>query len=296
MRTPIEFLTIGLLVLATAVSCTRAVDQNHSAAVSSSKAADGSQRAANLTTANQPTADEPVVPTEPALPTKDDPRDRDGPLRVALVTGGHAFDVPNFYQLFRQLPGIDAYPQHIEHFASSTAEVRDAYDAAVFYGMDRGVPEDDGPHFAGKPKAAIERLVERGQGVVVLHHALLAWEKWDLWNQLIGFDNRNFKYKEGLHLNVEVADDKHAITRGLETFAIVDEGYILHGDYDGKGDLLLTVDHENAMEHVAWARQHGKCRVFCLALGHDNEAWTNPDFQRILSRGIAWSAGHHVDN
>ena len=42
-----------------------------------------------------------------------------GSLRVAVVTGGHAFDVPNFHRLFRQLPGIDAYPQHLEHFASS---------------------------------------------------------------------------------------------------------------------------------------------------------------------------------
>jgi type 1 glutamine amidotransferase len=209
-----------------------------------------------------------------------------------VVTGGHAFDVPNFYQLLRELPDVDAYPQHLEHFASSSPQTRDAYDAVVFYGMDRGVPEDDGPRFAGEPNAAIQRLVERGQGIVILHHALLAWEKWDLWNQLVGFDNRNFRHKEGLHLNVEVADKKHAITQGLKALEIVDEGYILHGDYDGKGAVLLTVDHENAMDQVAWARQQGKCRVFCLALGHDDRAWSNPGFRKVLGRGIAWSAGH----
>lgn len=191
----------------------------------------------------------------------------------------------------RPIPSnVDAYPQHLEHFASSPEDVRDAYDAVVFYGMDRKVPSDDGPAFAGKPKAAIERLVQQGQGIVIVHHALLAWEEWDLWNQLIGFDVRHFKYKEGLNLNIEVSNDQHAITKGIQPFEIVDEGYILHGDYDGQGDLLLTVDHENAMKEVAWARQQGECHVFCLALGHDKQAWSNPGFREILAGGITWSA------
>ena len=246
MPARIRFLTIGLLVVLAALSC--------------SKAPDGDGRGPQ-------------------------------PLRVAVVTGGHSFDVPNFYKMLRQLPGVDAYPQHLEHFASSPPEIRDAYDAVLFYGMEGGAPVDDGPHFAGEPKAAIERLVERGQGIVILHHALLAWSKWDLWNQLAGFDNRNFKCKEGLHLKIEVADDKHPITQKLDAFEIVDEGYILHGDYDDKGRILLRVDHENAMDQVAWARQHGKCNVFCLALGHDNEAWSNSAFRDVLGRGIQWSAG-----
>jgi hypothetical protein len=217
-----------------------------------------------------------------------------GALRVALLTGGHAFDVPHFYQLFRQLPGMDAYPQHIYHFASSPEEIRDSYDALVFYGMDQGLPEEEGRRAAGNPRAAIERAVEQGQGIVILHHALLAWEKWDLWNQLIGFDNRNFRYKEGLELTVQVTDETHPITGGMGDFKIIDEGYVLHGDYDGRGTVLLTVDHEDAMPHVAWAREHDTCRVFCLALGHDNQAWTNPAFRSVLQNGIEWSAGQDV--
>jgi type 1 glutamine amidotransferase len=217
-------------------------------------------------------------------------------LRVAVVTGGHAFDVPNFYRLLRQLPGIDAYPQHLEHFASSPEEVRDAYDAVVFYGMDQGVPEEEGRRAAGNPRAAIQRIVEQGQGVVIMHHALLAWEKWDFWNDLIGFDNRNFRYKEGLDLNVQVADRAHPVNQGASGFKIIDEGYVLHGTYDDQGTVLLTVDHEDAMEQVAWAREHGECRVLCLTLGHDNQAWTNPAFRDTLARGIAWSAANQSAN
>jgi type 1 glutamine amidotransferase len=211
-------------------------------------------------------------------------------LRVAVLTGGHAFDVPNFYQLFRELSGVDAYPQHIEHFASSPEDVRDSYDVILFYGMDQNVPYEEGRRAGGNAKAAIERLADQGQGIVVLHHALLAWEKWDFWNQLIGFDNRNFRYKEGLDLQVRVTDDSHPGASGLEDFEVVDEGYVLHGEYDGQGNVLMTVDHEDAMEQVAWAREQGNSRVFCLTLGHDNEAWTNPAFRRVLSQAITWTA------
>ncbi len=208
----------------------------------------------------------------------------DAKLRVAVVTGGHAFDVPHFYQMLRKLPGIDAYPQHLEHFASSDVEVRDKYDAVIFYGMEQPLPAD------GKPKEALERLVEQGQGIVILHHALLAWKDWGLWNELIGYDNRNFAFKEGLELKVAVAKAGHPIIKGIDSLEIHDEGYKLHGTYDGQGNVLLTTDHQDAMPQVAWARQHEKSRVFCLALGHDDQAWTNPGFVKVLAQGVAWSA------
>jgi len=257
MLTPIARSTFVLLIAIAAAACAPPSDQNQ---------------------------------TTPAAGNTTDPN----ALRVAVVTGGHAFDVVNFHQLFRQLPGVDAYPQHIEHFASSPDEVRDAYDAVVFYGMGRGVPVEEGAHFEGKPKAALERIVAQGQGVVVLHHALLAWEEWDFWNQLIGFDNRNFSYKEGLDLKIAVSDDAHPITKGLSDFDTHDEGYDLHGEYDGQGTVLLTTEHDNAMPEVAWAREQGDCRVFCLTLGHDQQAWANAGFREILRRGIAWSAGGDV--
>jgi len=218
-------------------------------------------------------------------------------LKVAVVTGGHEFDVINFHRLFRRMPGIDAYPQHIEHFASSPEEIRDAYDVVLFYGMGRGgEPAGEGARYEGNPKAALQRIVDRGQGVVILHHALLAWEEWEYWNQLIGFDNRSFAYKEGLDLTIAIADDAHPVTEGLSDFDILDEGYDLHGEHDGEGAVLLTTEHKGVMPEVAWARQQGKCRIFCLALGHDNEAWTNDSFQEILRRGIAWSAGKLGDD
>ncbi len=254
MRTRIGLQIAAILVLAAAASCSRTTD--------SDPAASAVDRADGLS----------------------------GSIRLAVVTGGHPFDVPNFYRLFRELPGVDAYPQHLEHFASSPQAVRDAYDAILFYGMDQGVPEEAGRRATGNPKAAIQRVVAQRQGIVVLHHALLAWEEWEFWDQLTGFDNRNFRYKEGLRLKIAVADGQHPVTQGVDGFEIVDEGYVLHGKYDGQGTVLLTADHEDAMQQVAWAREQGKSRVLCLALGHDQQAWASAGFREILRRGISWAA------
>ena len=41
----------------------------------------------------------------------------DDSIKVAVVTGGHRFDVPNFHGLFRKLEGVDAFIQSLEDFA-----------------------------------------------------------------------------------------------------------------------------------------------------------------------------------
>jgi hypothetical protein len=41
-----------------------------------------------------------------------------------------------------------------------------------------------------------------------------------------------------------------------------------------------------------WARRHGKGRVFVTSLGHREDVWTNPVFQRIQTGGVNWALGH----
>jgi type 1 glutamine amidotransferase len=42
---------------------------------------------------------------------------------------------------------------------------------------------------------------------------------------------------------------------------------------------------------LAWARMHGKGRVFYTALGHRDDVWANPMFQSQLVGGIEWALG-----
>ena len=89
-------------------------------------------------------------------------------IRLAVVTGGHGFDLINLTRLLRELPGVDAYLQHMDDFTWAKDDVRDGYDAVMFYGMLKETPVDEGlPWYQGKPKRALERLGETGQGIIV---------------------------------------------------------------------------------------------------------------------------------
>lgn len=214
-------------------------------------------------------------------------------LKVAVVTGGHAFDLPPFYQMTRSLGGMDVYVQHLENFASSPVEVRDAYDTVVFYTMHVPVPEDEGPWFLGQQRSVIERLFERGQGVVVLHHSILAFSAWEFWDDVVGMSHRRtgekFRFTFGLDLTVRIVGEGHPITDGLESFQITDEGYRMD-DETVNGEVLLMAEHPDSMPIIGWTRKVGLSRVFCDQLGHDATAWDNPSFCEILRRGILWTA------
>ena len=103
------------------------------------------------------------------------------PIKTAVITGGHSFDLIEFHELFRSYPDLDVYIQHLEDFASSPQAVRDSYETLVFYFMPR-----EGPAEGGKPRRTLGRLAETGQGLVILHHALLAYPDWPLWAEVVG--------------------------------------------------------------------------------------------------------------
>ena len=212
------------------------------------------------------------------------------PIRVAVVTGGHSYDVPSFHGLFRQMPEVDAYIQHMDDFASSPEPVRDGYDVVLFYMMLLEGPSDEGlPWYAGKPAEAIAHLGSTRQGLLVLHHAVLAYPDSQVWQEVTGVDRHTFEYHIGETIHVDVSDAEHPVTAGLRGWGMTDETYIM--DEPGEGStVLLTVDHDKSMKSIAWARQHGESRVFCLQSGHDNDTWQSAGFREVLDRGIQWCA------
>lgn len=212
--------------------------------------------------------------------------------KTAVITGGHGFELIEFHQLFRSLSSLDVYIQHMEDFVSSPQETRDAYEALVFYFMPREGPTDEGqPGWRGKTKSALERLVESGQGLVVLHHAILAYPDWPLWAEVVGLENTGkFAYYHDQAMNVYPTEVAHPITAGLSPWSIVDETYDMADTGEGS-EVLLTTDHPKSMKTIAWTRSFGRSRVFCNELGHDHVAWEDPNFRTVLQRGILWSAG-----
>jgi hypothetical protein len=217
--------------------------------------------------------------------------DAANPVKAAAVTGGHAFDVVGFHELMRGLEGVDVYIQHMDDFCSSRQAVRDGYDVVLFYAMLMDGPSDTGlPGYAGKPETALGHLGEVEQGIVLLHHAILAYPQWPVWNEIVGIiDRRLDVYHHDQSLRIAVASAEHPVTQGVTDWAMVDETYAMQDAGQGS-KILLTVDHPDSMKTVAWTRHYGKARVFCYQLGHDNLGWSHPQFREVLTRGIRWAA------
>jgi hypothetical protein len=212
-------------------------------------------------------------------------------IQVAVVTGGHSYDVPNFHRLFRGLRDVEAYIQSLDDYASSPDEVREGYEVALFYFMPVEGPTDEGlPWYAGAPKRSLERLGTTQQGIFILHHAILAYPEWPLWADLVGIQDRSFDYHIGESVSITVADSDHAITQGLGGWEQVDETYEMAGAGEDSR-VLLTTDHPKSMPTIAWTREWGAARVFCFQLGHDNRGWAEPQFREVLRRGMLWCAG-----
>ena len=174
------------------------------------------------------------------------------PIKCAVITGGHGFDVLNLHRFFRGLPGVDAYIHHMDDFASSRASARDGYDVVLFYTMLMDGPTDDGgPWYAGRPKTALEHLSETEQGIYVLHHAILAYPQWPVWNEMVGIQDRSLGHHPEQTLRVEISNSEHPITTCLNAWAMADETYIM-GEPGADSDILLTADHPKSMRAIAW--------------------------------------------
>ena len=210
------------------------------------------------------------------------------PLKVAVIEGFHPFAVPQWHELFRALHGVDYYPQVIENWAIDWGKVRTAYDVLLFYNMNMSL---DGPAWLNEPlAAAIAQLGETPQGIVMLHHALLAYPDNATWSDVVGIPNRAFKYFPEQEYTLQpVTTAAHSITTGLQPAIFKDETYTMD-EPDATSQILFTVEHPKSMHAMGWTRTFKQSRVFCFQPGHDQLAWENPVFREILQRGIHWSA------
>ena len=226
-------------------------------------------------------------------------------VKVAIVTGHHEYDVINFQRMLRSFPDIDFYPQHLEDFILDDEEARSQYDVIAFYNYQQRTPSAMGDQFSKDIrveeelvdiKGPLEALGETGQGILMLHHALTAFPKWQYWLDICGMGNTTKAFQPGSksrtdqNLHIEVVDPHHPITRGMESWEMIDETYNFPDTGEGS-EILLRVDHLQSMSTIAWTRKHRDVRVFCLQSGHDNQTFSHLHFRKILGRGVHWLAG-----
>ena len=165
-----------------------------------------------------------------------------------------------------------------------TAERIARYDVVLFYGSGQNfeTPEQE---------KGLCDFVRGGGGYAGIHSASDSFKKSDAYWELVG--GRFAGHGSGT-FTVYVHDKDHPITAPLTDFEILDETYSHHYHKNLRMRSLLAMNRGNERQSMGWVRDYGKGRMFYTSLGHGREAWTNPHFQRLVVRGITWSAKREV--
>lgn len=221
----------------------------------------------------------------PASPRSDPPVD---PIRVLVVTGGHAYDT-SFYTVFE---GNEAFrwDHAVSNEEAFRTDIREKYDVLVLYDLSRTLSETG--------RKNLRNFVEAGKGVVVLHHAIADYNDWPWWyEEVVGGrylleadgDQPASTYKQDVDLTIR-ATGSHPITQGLETIRFNEETYKqmwISSDVQ----VILETDHESSDGPIAWVSPYDHSRVVYIQSGHGRPTLIHPDYHKLVHNAILWTAG-----
>ncbi|MGB2755707.1 MAG: ThuA domain-containing protein [Phycisphaerae bacterium] len=220
------------------------------------------------------------------------------PIRAVVVTGGHGFEEGAFLGLFEGYDDIAAVHAPQKDDSEIFEDIAEwPYDVIVLYNMTQKISEKRRQNFLG--------LLDRGVGLVVLHHAFAAFQDWPEFEKIIGtryylketvvdgVKRLEGAYRHDVDFAIHVEDPEHPIAKGLADFEVRDEGY-RNQTYAPDNHLLLSTDNAASEKQIAWVRTYKNARVFCTSLGHGLQAFTSEPFRRIVARAIRWTAKRNV--
>lgn len=143
-------------------------------------------------------------------------------------------------------------------------------------------------------RLAILSHLERGGGLIALHTALICFDDWPGWKEILGGGWNWGRSAHPPYGKVKVRPDvsDHPVVRGLDAFMLDDEVY---GDLELGADVRALL-HARAgtapnWQPVLWTRYAGPARVVVDALGHDAGAFSHPVHRRIVARAALWALG-----
>lgn len=251
--------------------------------------------------------------------------------RLLVITGGHRVALEEF---FGAVSAVCAERRWVwSHVTQPDAqgwlrpEHAGTWDAVLLHDipglrLKRGVtPEAVAPDH--ETAAALAALLDHGQGLVVLHHALSAWPAWEGWAEAIGGrflyapgDLRGEQmpasgYRMARH-SVQVVDRNHPVTAGVSDFAVDDELYfapvlddrvhpLLRSDADFSGELFQDtydeVSHGSSTgvtcegrgtgsNLVGWTTVAGRSPVVYLQPGDGPSTFADPMWRTLLGNAI----------
>lgn len=155
------------------------------------------------------------------------------------------------------------------------------FDAVMVYAQ--------GGKLSKEQEAGLLGFVKGGGAFVGLHSATACWRENAAYIDMVGGEFKS--HGPVIEFPVTVAHGDSWITDRIVDFRVTDEFYTLD-KFDPKTvNVLATAQWHNVQHPMMYTKPYGDGRVFYLALGHDERAFTHPAFQKLVVRGLDWSLG-----
>jgi type 1 glutamine amidotransferase len=171
------------------------------------------------------------------------------------------------------------------------------FDAVVFY--TGGTLEMDDQQKAD----FLSFIHDDGKGFVGIHSATITFTNWPEYGEMIGgyYDEHPWMTFDA---PIIVEDPTFpGMGQWPRSFTIRDEIYQVKNFSRDKCHVLMRLDADklnlnNPRVHrqdrdfaVTWTKLYGRGRVYYSTLGHVEENWDNPLFQKMFSEAIKWALG-----
>jgi acetyl esterase/lipase len=143
-------------------------------------------------------------------------------------------------------------------------------------------------------RAALEKMMARGGGMVVLHWAMGTKEAKpidDCLNLLGGCHGGPDRKYAVVETGARILDPKHPVAAGIKDFRVKDEFYyrLKFTKADGLKPLL-AVKIEDRDETVAWTWERpAGGRAFGFSGLHFHDNWRLPEYRRLVTQGVLWT-------
>jgi type 1 glutamine amidotransferase len=143
-------------------------------------------------------------------------------------------------------------------------------------------------------RAALDKMMGRGGGLVVLHWAMGTKDARpidDCLHLLGGCHGGPDRKYAVVETGARILDPKHQVAAGIKDFRVKDEFYYRLKFTKAEGlKPLLAVSIEDRDEMVAWTWERpAGGRAFGFSGLHFHDNWRLPEYRRLVAQGVLWT-------
>lgn len=212
------------------------------------------------------------------------------PLRVLMTVGGVGYHT-SIVRALKTNQNIELIIRDADDDGVLfDAETLEGVDAILMYHRDNVAEPEE--------RSALLAHLERGGGVVVLHHAIANFPDWDAWWRdhvgglyvLAGHDDMSPSEYFYDFAGVARPTSDHPITRRLGAFwRYQDESYDRLWVSDDV-EVLLSTTAFGSENRLAWVGPSPSNRVVFIQPGHGERILTDPSYLSLLEDALRWTA------